>query len=257
MAAATAIAEHLDRLLRTKDIPDYPGAVNGLQLDSPNDVMKVATAVDFSAVVARAAVRARAGLLIVHHGMFWSASQPFVGPRYEAFAALVQNGIAVYSSHLPLDLHSELGNNVLLARELGLQPTAAFAQFKNLEIGVSGEADIETTKLLERARNFAGQWGGSAIATPFEPERRTRVWGICTGAGADSDTLREATLRGIDTMVVGEGPHHTAVQARDLGIVVIYAGHYASETLGVRALGEHVSATFGTSTEFLHVPTGL
>jgi dinuclear metal center YbgI/SA1388 family protein len=257
MARASAIAEHLDRLLRTKEIPDYPGAVNGLQLSSPADIERVATAVDFSSVTVREAARSHANMLIVHHGMFWGAPQPLIGPSYERLAALIDHRIAVYSSHLPLDLHPDLGNNVLLARELGLQPTGGFARFQSVDIGVSGQADVPTQALVERARTFATQWGGNAIATPFESDRRTRFWGVCTGAGADSNTIREATERGIDTLVVGEGPHHTAVQARDLGMVIVYAGHYATETLGVRALGEQLAARFGVKAAFLDAPTGL
>jgi len=85
----------------------------------------------------------------------------------------------------------------------------------------------------------------------------TRAWGICSGAGADSGTLREAAAKGLDTLIVGEGPHHTAVEARELGIVVLYAGHYATETLGVRALGDALTERFGVTTTFVDAPTGL
>ena len=257
MPLATQIADYLDRLLRTRDVPDYPGALNGLQLASSTAVHRVAAAVDFSGTIVRQAVRADAQLLLVHHGMFWGAPQPITGWRYEALSALIENRIAVYSSHLPLDLHPELGNNVLLARELGLRPTEAFATFKTVAIGVSGESDISTSALLERVSSFSRQWGGNVVSREWEPARVTRRWGICTGAGADVDTLREAVERGIDTMIVGEGPHHTAVQARDLGIVIMYAGHYATETLGVRALAATVAGEFGLESVFLDAPTGL
>jgi putative NIF3 family GTP cyclohydrolase 1 type 2 len=95
------------------------------------------------------------------------------------------------------------------------------------------------------------------VATPFQADHITRRWGICTGAGADSSTLREASERGLDTLIVGEGPHHTAVEARELGIVVLYAGHYATETLGVRALGEALAARFDITSTFVDAPTGL
>jgi putative NIF3 family GTP cyclohydrolase 1 type 2 len=189
--------------------------------------------------------------------MFWGTLQPIVGPRYEALAALIQNGVAVYSSHLPLDLHPEYGNNVLLARKLGLQPSGGFARFKDVAIGVSGEAHMRTAELLERARSFSREHGGTVVATEFGSDRITRRWGICTGAGADNDTIREAVERQIDTMIVGEGPHHTAVQARELGIVIVYAGHYATETLGVRALADHLANRFGLDSLFIDAPTGL
>jgi putative NIF3 family GTP cyclohydrolase 1 type 2 len=104
---------------------------------------------------------------------------------------------------------------------------------------------------------LASEYRGQLVATPFDVTRVTRRWGVCTGAGADSSTLREAHERGLDTLIVGEGPHHTAVEARELGIVVLYVGHYATETLGVRALGDIVAKQFGISSTFVDVPTGL
>ena len=161
MARASAIAEHLDRLLRTKDVPDYPGAINGLQLASAGEIERVVTAVDFSTATVLQAVRARAGLLIVHHGMFWGAPQPFRGPSYERLVALIENDIAVYSSHLPLDLHPEIGNNVLLARELGLQPAAGFAPSSSFisPTTASGLSDTGTLSFLsfQMLRLHAGE----------------------------------------------------------------------------------------------------
>jgi putative NIF3 family GTP cyclohydrolase 1 type 2 len=170
---------------------------------------------------------------------------------------LLANDVAVYASHLPLDAHPSLGNNALLARELGLEPGAGFARFKTIEVGVSGNADMSTAALVERARSFAASHGGSIVTTPFAPSHRTIRWGICTGAGADSNTIQEAVERGLDTLIVGEGPHHTAVLARDLGIVIIYAGHYATETLGVQALATQLATEFGIATVFIDAPTGL
>lgn len=257
MPGASEIATYLDEVLRTAEVPDYPGAVNGLQLASSRQIERVAAAVDFSGTVTRKAVAAGAQLLIVHHGMFWSAPQPIIGWRYETLAALIEHGVAVYSSHLPLDLHPQLGNNVLLARHLGLEPTAGFASFKGVSIGVSGESDIATVELSNRLRTFSTEHGGHVVAPALNPGRVTRRWGICTGAGADDDSIREATERGIDTMIVGEGPHHTAVLARDLDLVVLYGGHYATETLGVRALAEHIATKYAIDSVFIEEPTGL
>jgi dinuclear metal center YbgI/SA1388 family protein len=257
MAYAKSIAARLDELLQTSDIPDYPGALNGLQVASRRDVRRIATAVDFSSFIVSESIRVGADMLLVHHGMFWGGAQPLTGAAYERIASLIASDIAVYSSHLPLDVHPELGNNVLLARRLGLAPSGGFARFKTIDVGVSGVADVSTSALVDRARVLATECGGSVVTTPFTGERMTRHWGICTGAGADSDTIREAVERRIDTMIVGEGPHHTAVQARDLGIVLIYAGHYATETLGVRALGERIAGELGIESQFLAAPTGL
>jgi putative NIF3 family GTP cyclohydrolase 1 type 2 len=116
---------------------------------------------------------------------------------------------------------------------------------------------VDTDDLVRQTRAFAKEHGGSVVATPSAPGRRTRRWGICTGAGASTETLTEALSRGIDTLIVGEGPHHTAVQADDTGVVIIYAGHYATETLGVKALGESVARAFGLESVFIDAPTGL
>ncbi len=120
-----------------------------------------------------------------------------------------------------------------------------------------GESNVHTATLIQRAESPAHQEGGSVITVGAYPGRRTRRWAICTGAGASSDTIVEAVAAGIDTLIVGEGPHHTGVEAQELGIAVIYAGHYATETLGVRALGEELERTFGLPWSFVAAPTGL
>ena len=257
MPDANAIAAYLDALLRTPEIPDYANALNGLQLAGRGPVSHVATAVDFSAVSVDATIARNANMLIVHHGMFWGGLQPVTGGAYDRLSKLVAGGVAVYASHLPLDAHPEVGNNGLLAAALQLTPDSGFARFKTIDVGVSGPSDVDTGVLVDRARAFAAAYAGAVVATPFAAGRRTRRWGLCTGAGADSDTIHEALTRGIDTLIVGEGPHHTAVQARDSGLVIIYAGHYATETLGVRALGERVAREFGIASSFIDAPTGL
>lgn len=253
----TTIVAHLDDQLRTHEIPDYPGALNGLQLEAPNDVRRVAAAVDFSRRTVQGAIDADANLLLVHHGMFWSGNQRIAGAYYERLRLALGHGLAVYASHLPLDAHPTLGNNALLARELGLEPTGGFARHQTLDIGVSGRSDVPTATLVKRARAFAAREGGGVVVTEHASDRRTRRWGICTGAGASSETIREAESLGLDTLIVGEGPHHTAVEAPERGLVIIYAGHYATETLGVRALATHVERTFDIPWIFVEAPTGL
>lgn len=252
-----AVVAHLDAALRTIEVPDYGGALNGLQVANTGRVTRVAAAVDFSRAAIEGAIAAGASLLIVHHGMFWNGAQPFVGPAYERLRLLLAHDLAVYGSHIPLDLHPTLGNNVLLARELGLAPDGGFARYKGLEIGLRGDADVETAAIAARATTFAARYGHATVHTPIAPGRRTRRWGMCSGAGASIDTLREATERGIDTLIVGEGPHHTAVEAAERGIVVVYAGHYATETLGVQALGAELERAFGVPWSFVGEPTGL
>jgi dinuclear metal center YbgI/SA1388 family protein len=257
MARLDTLVAYLDTTLNVRAVPDYSNAVNGLQLENGADITRVATAVDFSGATVDGAVEQGAQLLLVHHGMFWSGVQPITHHRHRRLKTLLANDVAVYSAHLPLDMHPELGNNVLLARRLGLEPSSGFLRFQTIDVGLSGESDVPTRVIAERAGDLAAEFRGTLVTTPFESTRRTRRWGLCSGAGADSNSLEEAARRGIDTLIVGEGPHHTAVQARELGIVVLYAGHYATETLGVRALGDAVADAFGLSAVFVDVPSGL
>jgi dinuclear metal center YbgI/SA1388 family protein len=257
MATLIEIADHLDQLLRTREIPDYPSALNGVQLENRGEIVKVAAAVDFSRRIVEQTVASGANLLLVHHGMFWGGLRPITDQLYDRIAPLVRHDVAVYSSHLPLDAHPELGNNVLLARELGLEPTRGFARYQTVDIGVQGEANISTHVLVERAQAVSQRHSGDVIATSLLDRRMTRRWAICTGAGADSSTIREALEADIDTLIVGEGPHHTAVEAADVGLTIIYVGHYATETFGVQAIAAQLSDRFELPWEFLEAPTGL
>jgi dinuclear metal center YbgI/SA1388 family protein len=251
------IADHLDTLLRIGAIPDYPNAVNGIQLAHRGPVTRVAASVDFSRMVIERTIAEGANLLIVHHGMFWGGLQPLRGAQYERVRLLIEHDIAVYAAHLPLDAHPDVGNNVLLARELHLVPTDGFAAHQGAMIGVRGSSDIETIVLIDRARAFAQRHGGDVRTTSVDPGRRTRRWAICTGAGASASTLAEAAEVGIDTLIVGEGPHWTAVDAPEAGLVIVYAGHYATETLGVSALATQVADVFDIPWSFIEAPTGL
>ena len=251
------VAAHLNALLRTSEVPDYRGAMNGIQVDHVGPITRCAVAVDASSRTIDGAIADGANLLIVHHGLFWGGPQPIRGQVYERVRRLIAHDVAVYASHLPLDLHPTLGNNVLLARELGLTPDAGFGRFETIEVGLTGTCDLATDSLADRCAQLARREGGQLVAAGVTPERRTTRWAICTGAGASSETLREASAAQVDTLIVGEGPHHTAVDAEELGIAVLYVGHYASETFGVRALGAEVERAFGIRWSFIAAPTGL
>jgi dinuclear metal center YbgI/SA1388 family protein len=256
MPRATDLAGFLDGLLGTDGFPDYPGALNGLQLDSRSPIRRVAAAVDFSGRTIDALLAADANFLILHHGMFWGGAQRFTGQVYERLQRLFAHDVAVYASHLPLDAHPTLGNNARLAHALGLAPTERFGSYEGIPIGVAGEADLPTAELLLRASGYAERFGGSARASWMAEGRLTHRWAIVTGAGAGSKEIREAQRLGIDTLIVGEGPHHTTVDAADAGLVIIYAGHYATETLGVCALADAIAEQFHLPASFLLLPTG-
>lgn len=257
MAQLDALVRYLDEQLRTAEVPDAEAALNGLQLANGGHVTRVAAAVDFSAESVGAAIRERANFLIVHHGMYWRGRQRLVGPAFERLKAALQADLAVYSSHIPLDLHPAFGNNVLLAKQLGLEPDGTFGRYLGVEIGVMGACDLPTRALIERVQAFSARYRTTAVSTPVADERGSRRWAVITGAGAGADTLDEAAERGVDTLIVGEGPHHSAVQAMESGITVVYGGHYATETLGVRAIAEHLADRFGLSWVFVDIPTGL
>jgi dinuclear metal center YbgI/SA1388 family protein len=251
------IAGALDDLLRVREIPDYSNALNGVQVANRGAIRRIACAVDISQRTIDGAAAEGANLLLVHHGLFWSGLQSLTGAHYARVRSLIENDIAVYAAHLPLDVHPTHGNNVLLARELGLEPSAGFADYRGISVGVRGESDLDTKALVERARVFARQHETELRVTPFSSGHRTRRWGICTGAGASPETLREAAEVSLDTLIVGEGPHWTAVDAADSGLVIVYAGHYATETLGVRSLGEWAGSLFNIPWTFVSAPTGL
>jgi dinuclear metal center YbgI/SA1388 family protein len=246
----------LDLELRTTEIPDYSGAVNGLQVANDGHVTRIAVAVDASMAAVSEAAITKADLLIVHHGLFWGGVQPIVGTIYNKQRTLLTNNIAVYSTHLPLDAHPRLGNNVRLAEALGLSVQRGFGRYKNIDIAVAGDCDESAGVLVDRARAFAARYGGSVRTSMPVDGRRTKRWAIVSGGGASTETLREARERGIDTLIVGEGPHHTTVEAQDNDLLIIYAGHYATETLGVQALGAWLETRFGLPWSFLHLPTG-
>jgi len=251
------VVRFLDTELRTSEVPDYDAAKNGLQLANAGSVTKVAAAVDYSVQTVAGALASGADLLLVHHGMFWPGAEPVVGAAYERLKAAISGGLAVYSSHLPLDLHPTLGNNALLARELGLAPSETFGDYKGMDIGVMGAGDVETATIFERLRSFSERFRTTAVATSLAAGRRTRRWAVITGAGANSESIAECADRGVDTLIVGEGAHHTAVSAMERGLVILYGGHYATETLGVKALADHVASRFGLAATFVDFPTGL
>jgi dinuclear metal center YbgI/SA1388 family protein len=220
-------------------------------------VCRIAAAVDVSLRTIDGAIAAGANLLLVHHGMFWAGLERMNGPYYERIRRLISHDIAVYSAHLPLDVHEVHGNSRLLAARLGLTPTAGFALHEGVYCGVRGESDVETADLCERFRAFSRAHGGDVHATGFDAAHRTRRWAVCSGSGASQETLREASAEGVDTLLVGEGPHWTAVDAEERGVVILYGGHYATETLGVCSLSAHLEQQFGVPWTFVPAPTGL
>jgi len=187
----------------------------------------------------------------VHHGLFWSPRHPWTKRNYELLRLLMENDLAIYSVHLPLDAHPKLGNNALLCRALGLTGAKPFFPFKDREIGLRVQKQITRDALARRLHTATG---AEPTIIPGGPKICRRI-GIVTG-GAGSE-LKAAAKAGLDTFITGEGPHWTFGQAEELGINVLYGGHYATETFGVKALAEHLSRKFRVPWTFIDHPTGL
>lgn len=256
-AALHEIVDWLDDLLETATVPDYSAAINGLQVDHAGPVTRIAAAVDASLRSIEDAAASGANLLIVHHGLFWAGAQPIRGAVRRKLITLFKHDIAVYSSHLPLDRHPVHGNNVLLAAALQLSPAGTWHAYKNAPIGVTVDCDVPTSELVTRARQFSAGHGHHVVCTPHTSDRISRHVAICSGGGASASSIQEAITIGADTLIVGEGPHHTAVDAEEAGLVIIYAGHYATETPGVQSLARAVAERWQLPWSFLPAPTGL
>jgi dinuclear metal center YbgI/SA1388 family protein len=246
-----AIAGYCDRILRTVKIGDYDGSVNGLQMENRGGVTRIAAAVDASLATVRLAIAARANLLIVHHGLFWSPAHPWTDKKYELLRLLVENNLAVYSSHLPLDAHPRLGNNAQLCAALGLKNLRPFFVSHGQPIGFQSRTRISREEL---AAKLARATGAKPRIIPGGPEICRRIGVVTGGTGGD---LKLAADEGVDTFITGEGPHWTYALAEELGINVLYGGHYATETFGVKALAAHLAGKFRVPWVFLDHPTGL
>ncbi len=250
-ASLKAITAYCEKTLRTAEMTDYDGAVNGLQVENNGSVTKIAATVDASLATIKLAIAAQADLLLVHHGLFWGPTHPWTGKRREMIKLLVENNLAVYSSHLPLDAHPKLGNNAQIGGALGFKNLKPFFFSKNQFIGFQTKTTISRDELNHRLTKILGK---APTLLPGGPEKCERI-GICSG-GAGGD-LKKAAAEGVDTFITGEGPHWTYAAAEDSGINVFYGGHYATETFGVKALAAELGKKFKLPWVFLDHPTGL
>jgi dinuclear metal center YbgI/SA1388 family protein len=250
-ASLHAIVQYCDRILRTNEFGDYAGAANGLQVENNGTISRIAATVDASLATVKLAIRARADLLIVHHGLFWSPSHPWTGKKYELLRLLVENNLAVYSSHLPLDAHPKVGNNAQLCAAIGLKhPRPFFPSHGNL-IGLKARQKISRSELSMRLQRALGS---KPLLIPGGGERCQCIGMVTGGAG---DGLKQAAAEGVDTFITGEGQHWTYALAEELGLNVFHGGHYATEILGVKALAARLSGKFKVAWMYIDYPTGL
>ncbi len=247
------VVDYLDDYLEIADIPDSPTALNGLQVGNTGQVSSIVAAVDASQqTIDRVIDECEPGaLLLVHHGLFWDGNRPVTGRRYRRLAALLGHDIAVYSAHIPLDCHVDVGNNAVLARMLGILDPVPFHEYRGVPFGASGHLIMSRSRLVERLETLLET---TVHMIPGGPETTTRV-GIITGAAGGE--IEQAAAAGLDTFITGEGAHHTTFDALEFGVNVLYAGHYATETVGVKALAEHLGERFGVRWVFHDHPTGM
>lgn len=246
------LIDYLDEYFRVDEIEDK--SQNGLQVESPDDVKRIAFAVDGCQASFERAVAEDAQLLIVHHGLFWSDPLPLVGPHFRRVRTLIEGGCGLYAMHLPLDLHPEVGNNAEMARLLGLDDRRPFGAYHGLEIGFAGRLDppVEISTLIGRLVE--------ALERPpirvldHGPEEIEHVGCVSGGAASMMDQVAEA---GLDAYITGETDHASFHEAAERRLNVFFAGHYATETLGVKALAGHLEEQFGLETVFFDIPTGM
>ena len=251
MPTLSEIVEYANKYLRIRKIEDWPNALNGLQIENSGNVTKIGAAVDVSTRVLTKAAKQQVDLLIVHHGLFWPGLQPVAGGLRRQLKIAFENNLALYSAHLPLDVHPDIGNNAQLAGALGFKSAKPFFEEKGELIGLRIKQALPRAELIRKLRRVLR---GPIKAFNFGPKETTRI-GIITGA-VGSEIYRVAADK-IDTFITGEAPHWAAVAAEELGINLVLGGHYATETFGVKALATHLSKRFKLPWEFLNFPTGL
>ncbi|MBU6996986.1 MAG: Nif3-like dinuclear metal center hexameric protein [Theionarchaea archaeon] len=242
------VTEFLDGYLRTQEIED--DCNNGLQVECETDIRKIGFSVDASMELFNRGKTDECQLLIVHHGLIWGGISYIRGYQYRRIRELLRNNIGLYAAHLPLDVHPEVGNNVVLARLLGLKISGDFFTYKNVNLGLLCQTNVAREELIGRIK----QEVGDCTVLDFGPDHVETV-GVVTGSGMQA--LESAAQSGCDTFITGESKHASYHVAKELKINVVYAGHYQTETLGVKALMKKVSATCEAEPVFYDIPTGF
>ncbi|HVU18887.1 MAG TPA: Nif3-like dinuclear metal center hexameric protein [Candidatus Didemnitutus sp.] len=239
-----------DQRTRRAAFEDFPGAVNGLQVASDGRVTKIGAAVDAGLVPFEKAVECGVDFLIVHHGLFWGGVQPLVGSVYERYACLVRGNCAVYSSHLPLDAHPEIGNNVLIARQLGLRPRKSFLEHGGEPTGWIAPNRFKRSQLLARLEELYPR----VVAIECGSAQPRHV-AFCSGSG--NNAVNQLVGAGVDTLVTGELREEWFNYAQEHHLNLICCGHYATEVHGVRALATEVAKKFRLPCVFIETDNPL
>jgi dinuclear metal center YbgI/SA1388 family protein len=244
-----AIVSLLDKTLRTAEITDR--SVNGLQVEGAPEISKIGLAVDACLEAYEKAHALGCQMVIAHHGIIWEGIKSVRGPIYRQIEFLIKNGINLYASHLPLDLHPTLGNNAQIAKALGLRDLRPFGMYRNDNIGFEGVFSRPVT-LKNVSDAVKKAFGGPTTALPFGPHK---IKSAAVVSGGGTAALPEAVEKKIDLFITGESDHSNHHLAQEGKINVVYGGHYHTEKPGVMALGDFLNKKFGVATVFLDVPT--
>ena len=246
------LIKYLDAYLRIAEIADY--GPQGLQVEtSNNEVNRIALAVDVSPTIIETAVAWQADMLLVHHGVLWRQVERIAGPLGARVQQLMAHGLNLYAAHLSLDAHAEVGNNAILANMFGVTDVEWWCSPTNVPIAVIGNVPAQPS-LDELVQQVNSQLHTEARVLAHGAAQVKRL-AILSGFGADK--VADVKQLGADTFLTGETSHANYWAASDFGVNVIFAGHYATETVGVQALGAHLTAKFGVETRFFDFPTAM
>jgi len=244
------LSHYLDNLLDIAAIKDSSRAVNGLQVENTGEILKIGLAVDACRATIEMAIEKECNMMFVHHGLFWGGLMPLRGAHYEKVARLLGANIGLYSAHVPLDMHPVLGNNRALADLIGLEGLEPFGEYEGERIGFKGRVPRQAAKEL-------GDRLAAGLGSPVRVIGEGAVETVGIVSGGAGDMLGQAIGQKLDAYITGEGANHHFHEALEGGCVLMLAGHYATETGGVKAVGRHLREKFSIETEFLHFPTGL
>ena len=244
------LSHYLDNLLDIKEIKDSANAMNGLQVQNTGDIKKVGLAVDLCMATIEKAIAAECNMMFVHHGMLWGGVKPIRGNFYDKISTMMCENLGLYSAHLPLDMHPILGNNRVLADQLELNELEPFGEYEGQKIGFKGRLKLLSAEEL-------GAKLEDKLGSPVKVIGSGEVQTLGVVSGGAADILSQAAVAGLDAYLTGEGSNHHYHEAIENECVLILAGHYATETGGVKAVGKHLEEQFGIKTEFIDYPTGI
>lgn len=251
MTDLKTILQFCDERTRRHAVKDFPGSMNGLQMANNGKVTRIGAAVDAGLEPFREAAKRGIDFLIVHHGMFWSAPFPLTGVHYEKVKALMDNNIALYGSHLPLDCHPEIGNNAILIEKAGMKTAGTFLEYEGNDIGFIAEPNGTRAELRTRLEKLFPR---GVVAMEYGSETPAKI-GVLTGSGQSA--VSHLKRNGIDTLITGELKQQHFNQAQEEGLNLYCCGHYATETFGVCALAAEAAEKFGIEWEFIETECPL